>query len=153
MLHCPQANESSCSTESGFAVYGNSSVIWLIKMRFHDVEEVSDNVIGWSRPVNEEEVIMSDSSSLEIILVILGFIQPNYPRYANVFENFRILVWVMTISVLVVPLLDWTHEGAELAWDDPVKVTVLDSFIVLILFDIKCAEIIPAESHGILETL
>ena len=60
---------------------------------------------------------------------------------------------MMTISVLVVPLLNWTHEGAELAWDDPVKISVLDSFIVFILFDIKCAEIIPSESHSILETL
>jgi len=60
---------------------------------------------------------------------------------------------MMTISVLVVSLLNWTHEGAELAWDDPVKISVFDSFIVLIFLDIKCAEIIPPESHSVLETL
>lgn len=153
MLHCPEADEGSRSTESGFAVYGDSSVVWLIEMRLNDVEEVPDDVIGWSRAIHEEEIIMSDSSSFKIILVILRFIQPNYPRYANVFENFRILVWMMTISMLVVSLLNWTHEGAELAWDDPVKISVLNSFIVLVFFDIECAEIIPPESHGILETL
>lgn len=153
MLHCPQANESSRSTESSFAVYGNSSVVWLLEVRLNDVEEFSDDVIGWSRSIDEEEIIMCDSPSFEIILVIFSFIEPNYPRYANVLEDFRILVWMMTISVLVVSLLNWTHEGAELAWDDPVKISVLDSFIVFILFDIKCAEIIPSESHSILETL
>ena len=74
MLHCPQANESSCSAESGFAMYGNSTVIWLIEMRFNDIEEFPDDVIGWSRPIDEEEVIMCDSSSFEIFLVILGFV-------------------------------------------------------------------------------
>ena len=88
MFHCPQANESSCSTESGFAVYGNSSVIWLLEMRLNNVEEFSDDVIGWSRPINEKEIIMSDSFSFKVILIILGFIQPNYPRYTNLFENF-----------------------------------------------------------------
>lgn len=153
MFHCPQTNKSTRSAESSFAVDGDSTVIWLIEMRFNDVEEFSDDVIGWIRPINEEEIIMSDTSVLKISLIILGLVQPNYPGYANIFEDFRILVGMMTISMLVISLLDWTHEGAELAWDDPVEISVFYSLIVLIFFDVKCAEIVPSESHGVLETL
>lgn len=153
VLHCPKTDESTSSAESGLAVDRDSSVVWLIEVRLNDVEEFSDDVVGWSRSVHEEEVIVCNTPTLKIVLIILGLIQPNYPRYANVFENFRILIWMVTIAMLVVSLLNRTHECAELTWDDPVEISVLDPFVIFILFDIKSAEIIPAESNGVLETL
>ena len=59
----------------------------------------------------------------------------------------------MPISVVTVSILNRSHEGNELAGDDPVEVTVLDSFIILILFHIESTEVIPTKPDGILEAL
>ena len=96
---------------------------------------------------------MSDTFIGEVFLQVLLFVEAEYPCHVLFLENFNVLGRVVSISLISISFLDGSHESPELARNDPVEVTVLDSFIVFILFDIKCAEIIPSESHSILETL
>ena len=60
---------------------------------------------------------------------------------------------MVAVFVILVSLLDGAHESYKLSWNNPVQVSVLYSFIELILFYIKCAEIVPAESYGVFKTL
>jgi hypothetical protein len=50
-------------------------------------------------------------------------------------------------------LIDGTHEGKELTWNDPVKVTILNFFIVFILLDIEGLVIIPSLVYCKLKSL
>ena len=52
-----------------------------------------------------------------------------------------------------ISLFNWTHKGNKLAWDDPVEISVFNSLIVLILFDVKASKIIPAKLDSKLKTL
>lgn len=153
MLHSPKSDKSSSSTESSLAVDSNSSVIWLLEMLLNNIEEVSHNLVWGSRSINEEEVIMGDSSILEVLFVVLLLVESDDSRYIYVLKDICILIWVVTISLALVSVLNWSHESYELSWDNPVEVTVLNSFVVLILLDIECPEVVPAESDSILETL
>lgn len=60
---------------------------------------------------------------------------------------------MMSVSLALVSVLNWAHESDELAWDDPVEVTVFDSLVILVLLDVEGAEVVPAKSHGVLEAL
>ena len=60
---------------------------------------------------------------------------------------------MMSISVVIISILNRSHEGDKLARDDPVEVTVLDSLIILILFHVESAEVVPAEPDSVLEAL
>ena len=54
----------------------------------------------------------------------------------------------MTISTFTVALINRAHKGDELAWYDPVEVSVLYLFVVFILLDIEGVEIVPAFLHA-----
>ena len=48
-------------------------------------------------------------------------------------------------------MVDGTHESDKFVGDDPVKVAILYSLVVLILFVVKLSEIVPAEIDSNLE--
>ena len=60
------------------------------------------------------------------------------------FEDVDVTCSGMAIAMHGVPHIDRSHEGQELARDDPVEVTVLDLLVMLILSRIKCLEVIPS---------
>ena len=72
---------------------------------------------------------------------------------SNIFEDIYIFTRVMTISVIGISIFNWSHKGNELAWNNPVKVAVFYSLIILIFFDIKCSKVIPAKSHSCFKSL
>ena len=131
----------------------NSTVIWVLKMSLDNIEEVSHDLVWGSRSINEEEVIVGDSSVDEMLLIILLLIEPDDLGHPNALEDISILAWVMAISLPLVSVLNWSHECDEFAWDDPVEVSILDSLIVLVLLDIEGPEVIPSEPDGVLESL
>ena len=69
------------------------------------------------------------------------------------FEYIYIAGSSMPISVDAVTLINWSHEGYELARDDPIEVTILNFLVVLIFFSIECLEIIPSKTKCFLESL
>ena len=153
MLHGPKTNEGTSSTQACFAMDGNCAVVVPLKVVIDNSEEVAHDVLGRRRPVNEEQIVVGNTSIFEMHFVIFLLIESDDLADSNVLEYFNIFIWVMSISVMSISVLNWSHEGSELAWDDPVEVTILNSLIVLILLHVERAEVIPAESDGILETL
>jgi hypothetical protein len=53
----------------------------------------------------------------------------------------------------LIPLLNWSHKSNKLVWDDPVKISIFDLFVVFVFFDIEGLEVIPAKSLSILKSL
>ena len=88
-----------------------------------------------------------------MIFIIFFLIKSDDFVNIYVFENFYIFVWVLTISMSGISVLDWTHESYKLAWDDPVKISVFDSFVILILFDVETSEIVPSKFDSVFKPL
>ena len=51
-----------------------------------------------------------------------------------------------------ISLINWTHEGHELAGDDPVKISILNFLVVLVFLRIECLEVVPAEADTFLKS-
>jgi hypothetical protein len=60
---------------------------------------------------------------------------------------------VMSISVVGISVLDWSHESHEFTWNDPVEVSVFNSLIILILLNVEGFEVIPSKLNSVLKTL
>lgn len=86
-------------------------------------------------------------------LVVLFFIQSDNSGDIKLFEDLDILIGVMSVFLVSVPLLYRAHESHELAWDNPIKIAIFNSLMVLILLDIEGLEVVPAELDGVLEAL
>ena len=96
---------------------------------------------------------MRDADFLKGPLLILDFVQSDNFVDSNIVEDISILVWVVPVSVSLITLLNWSHEGNELSWNDPVKITVFDLLVVLILLDIESLEVVPSQLDSELEAL
>ena len=58
----------------------------------------------------------------------------------------------MAISALLIALVYGAHKGNKLAGNDPVEITVLNLFIVFVLFHVEGVEIVPSSVYSKLET-
>ena len=87
---------------------------------------------------------MSDVLGEEGCAIVFSFVQTDHSADIQVLEDVDIAGSSVTIAVHGVPLIDWSHEGQELARDNPVEVAVLDLLIMLVLSCIKCLEVIPS---------
>ena len=85
--------------------------------------------------------------------VIFFFVQSYDSLDIKLLKYVDILVRVVTISLVSVPLLDWSHESHELSWNNPVKIAVFDSLVLLVLLDIEGLEVIPLELDGVPKSL
>ena len=88
-----------------------------------------------------------------MLFIIFFFIKSDYPRHIDIVENVTVLVWMLSILVSGVSLFDWAHESDELSWNDPVKITVFNSLVVLVLFHVESFEVVPTEFYCVLEPL
>jgi hypothetical protein len=105
------------------------------------------------RTIDKEEVIVLDSRVHKVISIVLHIIEANHFIDSYVIEDLNILPRMLAISMLSISVLNWAHESDKLARYDPIEVTILDTLVVFIFFDIKCPEIIPAKPHSVLEAL
>jgi len=131
----------------------NSTMVGLLEVVFHYSQEVFNYIVWRSRAINEEQIIMTDSSICEVIFIIFFLIQSDYFVNTNIFENFNVFIWVLAISVSGISVFDWTHESNKFAWDDPVEISIFNSLVVFVLFDVEASEIVPAKFNSVFEPL
>ena len=153
VLHSPETNQGSSSSQASFAMNCYSSLLMSLEVVVDNSEEVTYNVFRWCRAIYKEQVVVGNTPILEMLLVVLFLVQSDDFVHAYVLENFNILIWVMTISMVAVSVLNWTHEGSKLAWDDPVEVSVFNSLIVFVFLDVEGSEVVPAEPDSVFEAL
>lgn len=122
-------------------------------MRIGHFKELIHYVVGWRRSVNEKEIVVRNLILQEVLSVILLLVKSDDARNAKLLKYFYILFGVVAVALVCVSLLDWSHEGHELAGNDPVHVAVLDALIELILLHVECPEVVPFELYRILQSL
>lgn len=59
----------------------------------------------------------------------------------------------MAIAMLLITHVNWTHEGYELAWDNPVKIAVLNFFVVFVLLHVEGFKVVPIAFNCFLKPL
>ena len=150
VLHCPQTNESSSSSKSSFTVNCNSSMIWSSKVVFYNSKEISNNFIRWSRTIDKEKIIMSNSFMFKMLFVVFFFVKSNHSCHINIVKDITIFIWMLPIFMSCISSFDRTHKSNELSWNNPVQISIFNSFIILIFFYIECFEIIPVEFNCVL---
>lgn len=119
-------------------------------MRLHNIEEIFDNLIWRIWSIHKEQVMVSNCPILEILLVIFFLVEPYDLVNPNIIEYINVFIWVVAVSMVLVPLLNWTHEGYEFSWNNPVEVSIFNSLVVFVFFYVEAAEIVPSKLHGVL---
>jgi hypothetical protein len=81
---------------------------------------------------------MSDPILDELRPVVLGLIQPDDMSNSEVLEDLQVILWL--IASLLLFVIHRAHEGNELVGNDPVQVSILYFFIVLVFLGVKTLE-------------
>ena len=83
-----------------------------------------------------------------LTIVLIRLIQPNYMRHSKVAEYLKIIFWCISMlgfSWNLLRVVNRTHKCYELPWNNPVQVSILDLFIVLVFPWIKILEAVPTQ--------
>jgi hypothetical protein len=145
MLHGVASDQRACSSESSFAVHSYAT-----GLIFTDSQKFIYNFVGRSASVDEKEVCMLNAVLQEPVFVVFNIIKSNDVSYAKVLENLNVIF--RTIALSVVLSVHRAHERDELPRDSPVKVSVLNFFVVLVLLGVECSKIIPTMHDGQLKS-
>lgn len=68
-------------------------------------------------------------------------------------EHLNVIIGSIASLRLASRSIDWPHKSDKLFGDDPIEITILYSFVVLILFIIEIIELVPAQVHCNFQTL
>lgn len=117
------------------------------------LHKIFHNLIRRCGSINKEQIVMSNAFLDEESFIVFFFVQSHHSLHIELLEYVDILVRVMAISLVSVSLLDGTHECHELAGNNPVKIAIFDSLVLLILLDVESSEVVPFELDGILQSL
>jgi len=144
VLHTVETDQGTSATESCFTVDSDCSGLWVREVLLTCVDEPVHNFLGRSRSIGEDHVVMSNTIVLKRVLVVLRVVQSYHPRYVQMTENLGVATGRVSITALL-PLVtvDRSHEGDELARDNPVKISILDLLVMLVLPDIELIIVIP----------
>ena len=153
VLHGVDANQRASAAETGLAVHGDCASIRLGKVCLTAAHELINDGLRWRRSVSEDHVLMVDALHQEGVPVVLGLVQADDLRHVQVLEDVDVARCGVAITMHGVALVDGTHEGQELAWDDPVQVAILDLLVVLVLASVERLEVVPSKSDSLLEAI
>ena len=121
VLHEVAGDESACSTETGLAVDGNSTLCTLAY-----VEEGIEDRVGWRTPVVEEEIVVVESGSGEPLASVELLVEANDGCDSMTGEVIEVVLGcVEGVAIFEHMSLVRTGKGDELARDNPVQVAVL----------------------------
>lgn len=134
-------------------MYSYSSTIWCGEVLLCHIKKLINNVVWWRRTVNEEQIIMSNAVFDKVFPIIFLLIETYHALDIELLKYLYILLWMMTVPLICIPLLYWTHECHEFARDNPIYVTIFNSLIVFIFLHVERAEVVPFILDGILQSL
>ena len=87
MLHTIQRDQTSCSPETCFAVYGNRALLLL-----NCFQKLINNVIWRRRTIKEVEIQVIDASFHEFLFLILRFVESNYQLNSKLFKDRNVIL-------------------------------------------------------------
>jgi len=86
----------------------------------------------------------------EFRLIVLRIIQTYDTRHTKMTKNLQIVFWCIPMSILTLVRVNRSHKSYKLVGNNPVEISILHLLIVLILFVIKCVQIVPAVTDRLL---
>jgi hypothetical protein len=131
----------------------DSPRVWLSKVSINDVHEVVYDVIRRCRTIDKEKVIVVNLLLQKEPFVVLLLIESYNSIDTHLLEDIAVFLRMMSESLICITFLDRTHKRHEPSGDDPVEVSILDSFVMLVLLDVECPEVIPLVLYCKLEAL
>ena len=75
MLHGPETNQCTGSSQASFTVDGNCAMVGLLKVILDNCEEVSHDAFRRRRSIYEEQVVVCYSLLVEVLFVVFLFIE------------------------------------------------------------------------------
>ena len=121
---------------------------------FCDVEELLDDVLGGRGAVDEVEVLVLDAALEEALAVVLLLVEADDGGDAELLEDGHVVFGCEGAVVVVVVLAGrGPREGHELARHDPVEVSVVHHFVVLVLRQVEGLVVVPLQLDRALQPL
>ena len=146
VLHAVKTNESSCASQASLAMDSNGTSFRVSEVLLTRSDELIDDFRGRSRTIHENHVIVCNAHAFELCLVILGIVKAYHSCHIQVLENLSVAGGRVSITRLLTLIsVDGSHESNELSRDNPIQVSVLDFFVVLIFTSIKLVVLVPAK--------
>jgi len=153
MFHGIYSYQSSCSSKSCFAVNSNSSWVRCLEMSFTNIHEIINNFIWWVWTIYKEQICVRYSILDKLLSIILSLVESDNFLDVPELEYFTVLFWSEAWPLILLSLVNRSHKSHKLAWNDPVQVSIIYSFIELILLDIECLEVIPVVFDSLFQSL
>lgn len=153
MLHDVEPNQRTCPTKSCLTVNCDCPGVWLGEVLLTRMQELVNDVLRRGRSVDEDHVLVLDSFLSEASWIILWIVESDYLADLKMLKNINIRSGGVAVAMLLISLVNWTHEGHKLAGNNPVKISVLHLLVVLVLLHIESLEIVPSMFKGFLEAL
>ena len=108
--------------------------------------------IGGCRTIDKEHVCVTNACLGKFGPIVLGLIQAHDMRYTEVTEDLQVVLWGVTTAICP-DLVHRAHKGDELARNYPVKITIFDLLIILVLLVVEVSEVVPSKIHSDLQSL
>jgi len=138
VLHGIKTDQGASAAESGLAVNGHGAAVRVVlEVSLTAFDELVDDLRRRSRSISEDHVLMIDAFAEEVQAIVLGFIETHNFVYSKVLEDVDITGSSVSVTMDAVTLINWTHEGQELARNDPVEITILHLLVMLVFASIK----------------
>lgn len=153
VLHGEESDQCACSPKSSLAMDGYGSWVRLGEVPLADVQEVFYYILWRVRAIYEKEVIVRDGLRDEFLPVVFGLIQADDALDVPLAEDLSVLLGGEAAALTWLAAIDWTHKCCELAWDDPVDVSVINSLVVFVLLDIEGLEVVPVVLDALVQPL
>ena len=118
-------------------MYSNST--WSL---FANCQELLQNFISRGRSVREEKIFVLEAVSSKPFGIIYFAVESN-----NCNDTMQTKVWEIGLrSMKRIPIINfalwmWSTKSNKLFWDQPIKVSILNFFVMFILFAIKIVKI------------
>lgn len=105
-------------------------------------------MIGWSGSVHEIQFFMIETMLDEPLCIVHFHIQTNDCGDVMDAKIVQILFrFVIDVAIFHFLFIVWSTEGKKFVRHNPVEITVLDHFIVAILFVVKVIKVEEASLH------
>lgn len=142
VFHSINANQRARSAESSFTVDGECSTFCL-----RNSQELGYYAVWRRRSINKVQVGVIDAITSEFEAFVLRFIQSDHMGDAKMLKDLQVVLGAITALLRAWRIINGTHEGYESIRNDPVKISILHFFVVLVLLVIKIAELVPSVAN------
>ena len=148
VLHRVDAYKGARAPQTCLAMDRNGTGLLL-----RDPQELIDDGVWRRGAINKEEVCVVDSVACEFGFIVLGLVEADDVLNSEVLKDLNVVFRSVAPLRLARQGVYRPHERDELVWNNPIKVTVLDFLVVLVLFVVKFSKNVPAETNSELQAL